>query len=191
MITDNFTHLSRVWRVCYGALRLAVITATALCVTSCTTTRRVTTSSWELTTTKADSQRVAAVVHEMHKVTHQAIPADTATLTLPLESLRNLPEGITLSQRKGRATAGATLKNGQLHITANCDSLQREVEHYSMMAAAYASEVSKLRHLQAQQAKVEKKRSTPFWQRLVLLSLIAVGASFIFLFILKKNKRHV
>lgn len=140
--------------------------------------------------TIADSQRVGAVVHETHKVTHQAIPSDTATLNLPLESLRNLPEGVTLTQRRGRATAHAAVRDGRLQVTATCDSLQREVEHYAMMAAAYAAQVHQLRDRQTQQFKASKKQTHPMWYHYFLSAIGGLTPIFILL-IIRKLKRHV
>lgn len=53
------------------------------------------------------------------------IPASLAELTVSLDSLRKLPGGAVYTKKSGHATASVGIKDGNLIVSAGCDSLQQ------------------------------------------------------------------
>lgn len=99
-------------------LPLALITLLALCATSC---RSLTGLSREH---RSDSlQSVRRTVHTLLPV-----PPDMAVLRMPEASLTELPPGAGYSARDGRAAVSVRrTEDGDIEVTATCDSLARRV----------------------------------------------------------------
>lgn len=140
----------------------------ALFGTSCVSKKA---SKWQ---EQAQTYRQEVADHEMQTLTVQGIRSDTATLTLPEQSLHNLPQGAGLARKSGRATLTVIRKDSTIIITATCDSLQRLVEYYR-------HKVSRLNEQVAQTKTKEEKTSSPgLWGLLMppllgLLTGLGVG----------------
>lgn len=59
------------------------------------------------------------------------IPASMAELGVPLDSLRELPEGASYTTRSGQAGLRLEVMDNRLYATATCDSLQSLVYELS------------------------------------------------------------
>lgn len=105
------------WRVCWSGLSIVLIGSVALLVCSCRTTNESTSIR------NLDSLAWDRKVN----VTLATIPKSLAKLTVPLDSLRKLPEGATFNNKSGQATASVAFKNDTLLVEASCDSLQHLV----------------------------------------------------------------
>lgn len=66
-------------------------------------------------------------------------------MTLAIDSLKRLPEGASWSRKEGHAEVIATVDGDEVTITANCDSLEREVELIEERWLAAAQEATMLR----------------------------------------------
>lgn len=104
------------------------------------------------------------------------LPGSQARLSLPLDSLRQLPPGAIYLRQSGRATLAARYQRDTLYLYAACDSLQA-------LAYEYEEEIRRLRTHTADERneraeETEKKvgpapwRISPIW----LLAAFACGA---------------
>lgn len=55
------------------------------------------------------------------------VPPSLAELTIPIDSLRRLPEGAAYTKKSGQATLTLKVKGDSIQGTASCDSLQQLV----------------------------------------------------------------
>lgn len=55
------------------------------------------------------------------------VPPSLAELTVPMDSLRRLPEGAAYTKKSGQATLTLKVKGDSIQGTASCDSLQQQV----------------------------------------------------------------
>ena len=55
------------------------------------------------------------------------VPPSLAELTIPMDSLRKLPEGAAYTKKSGQATLTLKIKGDSVQGTASCDSLQQQV----------------------------------------------------------------
>lgn len=101
--------LSRWWIV---SIILSVLLAT-----SCRTTKENT--SLHLADSLAWNRKVS--------VTLATIRPSLAELTIPMDSLRKLPEGAAYTKKSGQATLTLQLQGDSIHGIATCDSLQQSV----------------------------------------------------------------
>lgn len=60
-------------------------------------------------------------------VTLATIPSSLAELTIPADSLRNLPSDAGYTAKSGQAGLKVTYRDGNIHAVATCDSLQQHV----------------------------------------------------------------
>jgi hypothetical protein len=58
------------------------------------------------------------------------VPAQTASLSIPVKSLYELPPGAVFTAKEGRASVSAGIYGDTIRIYALCDSLQTLVEYY-------------------------------------------------------------
>lgn len=61
------------------------------------------------------------------------VPESRVSLTVPVDTLLNLPYGAVFRRSNDRAHVEASAKGGVIYITGTCDSLQREVEYYEAL----------------------------------------------------------
>lgn len=64
----------------------------------------------------------------------QKIAADTAMLTLPMQSLLNLPDSAVFRRQSGRLTIEAYHKDGNVYIRGSTLPIEREVRQMTLMA---------------------------------------------------------
>lgn len=182
-IIKNFVAKGDDWRIWYFALLAAVTTIVALCVVACATTA----INSKEQTTKQEVTAIAGVdsTYRATRVTsREAIPSDTARISLSISNLRDLPPSALYEQRKGRARVKIERRDTTLLITASCDSLQRLVDYYSTIGNWYQRRYEALQSTKTEQ-HIEKKTHSPtrwWWllpiglglgivTRLILLSL--------------------
>lgn len=96
---------------------IASIMLSVLLATSCRTTSKNT----------SDSLTDSLEWHRKVSVTLATIPSSLAELTIPIDSLRNLPEGAVYEKKSGQAGLKVGYKKGQVIASASCDSLQQLV----------------------------------------------------------------
>ena len=63
--------------------------------------------------------------------------ADSLSMTIPLTNLRDLPQGASYTQRKGRAQVTIRTLHDTLYLDASCDSLQQLVTYYQQRSNSY------------------------------------------------------
>lgn len=104
-------------KVCSISWWLASITIIALLAASCRSTKQTSVSS------------VADRLEWNRKVSASlaTIPMSLAELTIPIDSLRNLPAKAVYTKKSGQATVTISLKGDSAHVTATCDSLAQLV----------------------------------------------------------------
>ena len=116
----------------------------------------------------------------------QPVPPSTATLTVPLDSLRGLPAGASFTARSGQATATLQMHGDTVVVDAGCDSLQVWLEYYMLRSARYEEAFN---HAEACLDAEIKQRSNPvrtFFEG--LLSGLAVGVVLAWTIIKKTDK---
>ena len=101
---------------------LAVIFPIALSMSSCCGTKQIVQSSQQ-------QIRDSVVIREVLEVIPVTIPESKVEITIPTESLRNLPEGASFTEKQGQASVEVVYVNvpGETEyiiVTATCDSLQ-------------------------------------------------------------------
>lgn len=100
-----------------NVLKSVSIMLLALLALSCRSTK-VNTSA-HLTDSLAWNRKVS--------VTLATIRPSLAELTIPADSLRNLPSGAGYTAKSGQAGLKVTYQDGNIHAVATCDSLQQQV----------------------------------------------------------------
>lgn len=87
------------------------------------------------------------------------IPSSLATLRVPIDSLRRLPEGATYTQKEGQATASVGLEGETIVIHAGCDSLQA-------LVLSLEERLDRAQEELANTLKVKEPPDIPFWMTL-------------------------
>jgi hypothetical protein len=95
----------------------------ALFSTSCRTAKQ------SLTETKSESQ-IDSLVSEVRLLKTIPVPEAKVDLTVPIQSILDLPTGASFVEKNGRANVSVRQDNDTIYITASCDSLQALVEYY-------------------------------------------------------------
>jgi hypothetical protein len=113
----NYARRLQTSRLFFTSWLFANIMILVLPVTSCRSTKQNTSIS------RAGSLQWQRKV----SVCPVQIPAEIAQLRVPVDSLRNLPEGAVYTNRSGRATVRAEMKGDTILITAGCDSLRQVI----------------------------------------------------------------
>ena len=136
-------------------------------------------SSTQVVAQHADSLRTANSVLQTTIVRREAVRADSLSMTIPLTNLRDLPQGASYTQRKGRAQVTIRTLHDTLYLDASCDSLQQLVTYYQQRSNSYqrtAARNALLAEQTLQSYHQEVKRtSASWWVALVLgIALVAV-----------------
>ena len=105
------------------------------------------------------------------------MPMSRAELEIPLDGLRNLPEGASFQKRSGQANMSLATKGNSIIATATCDSLQRDVEYYAELYFSTLEELEEMQERSLEAMKEEKGCShTPLLSSIITLSAgIIVG----------------
>nr|DAK01581.1 MAG TPA: protein of unknown function (DUF883) [Caudoviricetes sp.] len=142
-------HVCRVWRAASRRSWCALCMIAVLLATSCRTTRE------DISVRAADSLRWERKV----TATLATIPSSLATLRVPIDSLRRLPEGATYTQKEGQATASVGLEGETIVIHAGCDSLQA-------LVLSLEERLDRAQEELANTLKVKEPPDIPFWMTL-------------------------
>jgi len=95
-------------------------------------------------------------------------------MTIPLTNLRDLPQGASYTQRKGRAQVTIRTLHDTLYLDASCDSLQQLVTYYQQRSNSYQRTAAR-NALLAEHHQEVKRTSSSWWVALVLgIALVAV-----------------
>lgn len=106
-------------------------------------------------------------------------------MSIPMDSLRNLPSGAVYHKKSGQANASVATKGDTIIIVATCDSLQREVDYYENL---YLSTKAKLDNLKETVQTEKEQRSNPVKLALVNLLVGLLAGIFSTIIILTKLK---
>lgn len=87
----------------------------------------------------------------------QQIPAAQAQLTIPMQSLTDLPEGAKFGDSSGRATIEAQRQGDNIILTGRCDSVARQCTIYERQTFRQQSTIDSLRReLQSKDSKLSQ-----------------------------------
>lgn len=107
------------------------------------------------------------------------VPTSKATLAVNLNSLRNIPPGVKVSERNGRATASIEVKGDSLFAHATCDSLK-------VLVWEYEKQLSRLQAKQEQKTLNKESGALPVSNETLYLLL---GIGIVILIIILRLKR--
>lgn len=108
-----------------SALIAAVTMTVALCFMACASSRD---QAREATVEQETAEGESATTITRKQVTLSPVPAAVASLRLAAASLPDLPPGLPITSRNGRAEVKAQRSGDSIIITATCDSLARQIE---------------------------------------------------------------
>jgi PBP1b-binding outer membrane lipoprotein LpoB len=165
--------------------RKILIAITAVILVSCAS-KKVTTTvvSRENSTFEkvADSTSTKQVVKEIKQ---QPVAADTASASVAISAIENLPEGAKFTEKSGRASVQLIRINDTIIITAICDSLQRLIYSYELEIENYKGKIEqKNNEVTAIETKTKKKTYNPF---LAYLLGVGTGGLVVLIFANKKS----
>lgn len=111
-----------------------------------------------------------------------------ATITVSVDSLLRLPAEATYRSHSGQASAEVSRKGDTIYVTATCDSLAREVEHYEEL---YYRARDALENYE-KEAETQKEKSTLPWGDLITTLGVgfAIGAVIMTIITIIIAKRH-
>lgn len=90
-------------------------------------------------------------------LTTEEVPGQTARLTIPMQELRNLPEGAKYTARNGRASVEAQRHGDSILLTGSADSIARRCIYFERQAFRQRRHIDSLdRLLAASQAAREQ-----------------------------------
>lgn len=135
MKTKNYTRLSAGWNGLYRRLPAVVIMTLALFVTSCGITRKSAESRREV--------KDSVVIREIQIVKTIPVPESKVEMVIPLENLRNLPEGAAYTKKAGQANVKVSADGDSLFVFASCDSLALQCEQYEKELVRIRSDTDK------------------------------------------------
>lgn len=135
MKTENYIGLFPGLKGLCQWLALVSITLTALSVTSCGSTKKMTESARTIT----DS----VLLKEVRQVINIPVPLSKVELKIPTQSLRSLPPGASFSEKKGQAGVKVEAIGDTVYVSATCDSLQVQCERYEKELTRIRSDTDK------------------------------------------------
>ena len=166
----------------YALLPLVGIMTIALFATSCSGSRRATehVQMQAAVAAHADSLQAVAIARQTIIRTNSPVAADSLSMAIPMQNLRDLPAGAGWAKRKGRANLHLRVVHDTLLVDASCDSLQRLVELYESRTAAYqrqAAHNALLANRESRHRKEEVRQTHGLWLRagIGLLLIIATA----------------
>ena len=115
-------------------------------------------------------------------VTLATIPSSIVKLTIPTDSLRNLPSDAGYTAKSGQAGLKVTYRDGNIHAVATCDSLQQQV--FSL-----EEELHQARDRLEQVYKESKPAVIPFMVKFKWY-LMGILTAFIFIQIINLYKKY-
>lgn len=161
-----------------GLLRLFSIALTAvlaLSAMSCRSKQTLVQSE-----VQSDSLRQESSSLQMLTTTEaQKIAADTAMLTLPMQSLLNLPDSAVFRRQSGRLIIEAYHKEGNVYIRGSTLPIDREVRQTTILARhASTTQENKAVQSVAKVSKTKIVKPPPTYQKLlqVVGTLVLLGA---------------
>lgn len=150
---------------------LAVIFPIALSISSCCATKQIAQESHR-------EVRDSVVIREVRETIPVKIPESRVEMEIPVENLRNLPEGSSYSEKSGQANVVVKYvpQTETVFVYATCDSLQILCENLQreMLRIRFDAEKEKT------EIRVDNFRKG-FWVGVISLSVLAIliGAAWI------------
>lgn len=150
---------------------LAVIFPIALSISSCCATKQIAQESHR-------EVRDSVVIREVRETIPVKIPESRVEMEIPVENLRNLPEGSSYSEKSGQANVVVKYvpQTETVFVYATCDSLQILCENLQreMLRIRFDTEKEKT------EIRVDNFRKG-FWVGVISLSVLAIliGAAWI------------
>ncbi len=89
-------------------------------------------------------QNLQEEVTELKATFAELIPEVTAQVTIPMQSLDDLPDGAGYGTTNGRATIEAVRQGDNIVVTGKCDSIARQCILYERQASRYRQTVDSL-----------------------------------------------
>lgn len=94
----------------------------------------------------------------MKRVQTVTLPMQEVTLSIPIDSLRKLPQGATYSARNGRASAQVSYRHDTLLVSSISDSIQSCVEYNERLVAKWQQIREDLQQMARQQEQKQQHR---------------------------------
>ena len=85
------------------------------------------------------------------------LPMQEVTLSIPIDSLRKLPQGATYSARDGRVSAQVSYRHDTLLVSSICDSIQSLVEYNERLVGKYQQIKEDLQQMLVQQQQKQRR----------------------------------
>ena len=79
------------------------------------------------------------------KMETQAIPEDSSQMTIPIQSLMDLPDGAVFRTQEGRSSVEVNRQGDNVIVTGKCDSIQRQCLYYESQVFRQRSTIDSLR----------------------------------------------
>lgn len=109
----------------------------------------------------------------------QGVAADTAVLEVSVDSLQALPPEASFRARKGRAGVEVRRRlDGRIVVTANCDSLQRLCEMYTLETSLWKERYAELQNHENRGEVRETESAIRFGSGMVTLLFLLLMAAF-------------
>lgn len=113
----------------------------------------------------------------------EPVPISEVKLTIPMDSLRNLPPRAGYTAKSGRANVGVHTRGDTLIVYATCDSLRRMCEYYESISGIYKKGYEEL---QSSIRTEKEQRSNPV--KIAITAFIAGLATGIVPIFLKRRR---
>lgn len=91
----------------------------------------------------------------MQQKLKEAIPGSRVDLSIPIDSLRELPANAVYHSKNGQSSATVSRQGDNILVTATCDSLEREVEYYAELYYQAFKELSELKERRNEEREKE------------------------------------
>lgn len=189
---------------------LLVAMLTAACgVTKNTTSEQA--SSLEQSSSSTQLEAQAAAVHDVQQHAQEQmqaeqtttlreyaepVPEESATTTIPTQSLLDLPDGAKYSAQNGRASVEAERRGDHIVVRGRCDSISRRCTYFEnrvfRQRVLIDSLTSRLNEMQAYRARADSllaavsaayhaaertEKPPAMWYRWLLIGFLAGGAA--------------
>lgn len=160
----NFTRHSPGWSVPCHVPLLAAIGLTVLSAVSCRTQRTV-----ERATIQAGTLIRGHTEYETLETVAQAVSGDSVSLSIPMETMQNLPDGAMFTKKQGRTRVILKRKGDTVVAAAETDSIGQTVSRYERKAL---DSLSQRGQTTLRETSVKEKPPNNSWAAWVLVGIV-------------------
>jgi hypothetical protein len=116
------------------------------------------------------------------------IPSSKVTLTIPVDSLKKLPDKAGYSAKDGQASAKVSKDGNKVIVTASCDSLEKQVELFESLYIQSSQEGQEYKRLYEEQLSLKRSSNSV---KTILESVLAgmIAGALLTLLIYRKYDR--